>query len=200
MSGQLDSTYGACLIALFLGSLLYGMGILQTYIYLFHRPADKPSDKWTVLVVLALETVKVVFFFLSSYFRFVERFGHIQTELIWADSLQLLAAYLSTFTVQVYFASRIHALANWPRSSLFLFGVCLILILALVQISAGIAQTVVSYHLGSYTRLSETTPITTVQSAASLSCDLLIMVCLCISLRRRKGERGSCWTGSSPTL
>ncbi|KAF7371994.1 hypothetical protein MVEN_00057500 [Mycena venus] len=52
MSGQLDSTYGAWLIALFLGSLLYGMGILQTYIYLFHRPADKPSDKWTVLVVL----------------------------------------------------------------------------------------------------------------------------------------------------
>ncbi|KAF7371995.1 hypothetical protein MVEN_00057600 [Mycena venus] len=53
--------------------------------------------------------------------------------------------------------------------------------------AAGIAQTVVSYHLGSYTRLSETTPITTVQSAASLACDLLVMVCLCISLRRRKG-------------
>ncbi|KAF7372000.1 hypothetical protein MVEN_00058100 [Mycena venus] len=82
---------------------------------------------WTVLVVLALETVQVVSFFRSSYFRFVEHFGQIQTELIWADSLQLLAAYLSTFTVQLYFASRIHALANrLRRSSLSLFGVYLI--------------------------------------------------------------------------
>ncbi|KAJ7239191.1 hypothetical protein B0H12DRAFT_82143 [Mycena haematopus] len=108
MSSPLDSTYGVWLVSLFLETMLYGMGILQTWIYFSGRPADVASVKWTVVFVLALETTQIVFFFRSSYFRFVERFGRIQIDLIWADSLQLLAAYLSAFTVQLYFASCIH--------------------------------------------------------------------------------------------
>ncbi|KAF7372166.1 hypothetical protein MVEN_00075700 [Mycena venus] len=182
MPGQLDSTYGAWFVALFIENLLYGMGLVQTWIYLFRRPADKPCIKWTVLIVLALETLQMLSFFRSSYFRFVERFGQIQIDPIWTDSLQLLAGYLNMFAVQLYFASRIHA------SGLSLIGVWIILILAVVQISAGIAQTVVLYCLGSYTRLSETTPVTAVQSAACLACDLLTMAFLCLFFRRSKGN------------
>ncbi|KAJ6483799.1 hypothetical protein C8R47DRAFT_1217491 [Mycena vitilis] len=107
MSNPLDSTYGVWLVSLLLETLLYGMGLLQIWIYFAGRPTDAASVKWTVLVVLVLETIQVIFFFRSSYSRFVEHFGEIQILLIWADSLQLLAAYLSAFTVQIYFASRI---------------------------------------------------------------------------------------------
>ncbi|KAJ7880702.1 hypothetical protein B0H13DRAFT_2345500 [Mycena leptocephala] len=179
MSSPLDSTYGVWLISLFLETMLYGMGVLQTWIYFVGRPTDVAS----VLVVLTLETIQVVFFSRSSYFRFVERFGQIQIDLIWADSLQLLAAYLSAFTVQLYFASRIHKLTKGRRKfSLSAIGIYTILILAIVQILAGIAQTVVSYQLRSYLKLGETKPITTVQSAASLACDLLITIYLYLFL------------------
>ncbi|KAK7032719.1 hypothetical protein R3P38DRAFT_768156 [Favolaschia claudopus] len=99
MSTELDSTYGAWLISLVLETFLYGMGVLQSWNYFAARPTDIAPVKATVLVVLVLETVQVVFFFLSSYSRFVQRFGKIQTDLIW--QLQLLAAYLSAFFVQM---------------------------------------------------------------------------------------------------
>ncbi|KAF7331110.1 hypothetical protein MVEN_02451300 [Mycena venus] len=189
MASPLDSTYGVWLVSLFLETLLYGMGLLQTWLYFASRPKDMASVKWTVLVVLVLETIQVVFFFRSTYFRFVDRFGQIQIDLIWADSLQLLAAYLSAFIVQLYFASRIHKLTKGRgKFSLSAIGIYTILMLAVVELLAGIAQTVLSYKLRSFLKLDETKPITTVQSAASLACDILITIYLCLFLTSQKGE------------
>ncbi|KAJ6577855.1 hypothetical protein B0H19DRAFT_569882 [Mycena capillaripes] len=189
MSTPLDSTYGVWLVSLFLETLLYGMGLLQTWIYFSGRPTDAGSVKWTVLVVLTLETIQVIFFFRTSYFRFVERFGEIQIFLIWADSLQLLAAYLSAFIVQLYFASRILKLTKGRgKFSLSAIGIYAILLLAVVQILAGIAQTIKSYQLRSFLKLGETKAITTLQAAASLACDLLITTYLCLFLKSQKGE------------
>ncbi|KAF7372046.1 Programmed cell death protein 6 [Mycena venus] len=85
------------------------LGPCLVWPFFFRRPADKPHVKWTVLLVLALETLQALFFFRSSYSRFIERFGQIQIDLIWADSLQILAGYLTKFTVQVHFLTRLHA-------------------------------------------------------------------------------------------
>ncbi|KAF7326816.1 hypothetical protein MSAN_02497100 [Mycena sanguinolenta] len=189
MSSPLDSTYGVWLVSLFLETILYGMGLLQTYIYFSGPSADVASVKRMVLLVLVLETIQIVFFFRSSYFRFVEQFGQIQTDLIWADSLQLLAAYLSAFTVQLYFASRIYSLTKTHgKFSLAAFGLYTILLLSVVQIVAGVVQTVWSYELGSYLKLGETKAITTLQSAASFACDVLITVYLYLFLKSHKGN------------
>ncbi|KAJ7030476.1 hypothetical protein C8F04DRAFT_1367589 [Mycena alexandri] len=143
MPSPLDSTYGAWFVSLFIETILYGMGALQAWIYFTGRPTDAISVKSTVLLVLALETIQVTFFFRSSYFRFVERFGILQTDLIWADSLQLLAAYLSAFAVQIYFASRIDKLTKARgKFGLSAIGLYTIFLLAFVQIVAGITQTI----------------------------------------------------------
>ncbi|KAJ7926569.1 hypothetical protein B0H13DRAFT_2313472 [Mycena leptocephala] len=208
MSSPLDSTYGVSLAALFLETILYGMGVLQGWIYFADRPVtDSRVTKALVLIVLALETIQVVFFFRSSYFRFVERFGQIQIDLIWADSLQLLAAYLSAFTVQIYFVIRIHKRDNQMRAKLSLLAIGIYTIacydppttysfvhhffqltLDVVQILAGIAQTILSYDLRSFEKLGETKAVTTLQTAASLACDLLITTYLCVFLGSKKGE------------
>ncbi|KAJ7029296.1 hypothetical protein C8F04DRAFT_1398546 [Mycena alexandri] len=189
MGNPLDSTYGAWFVSLFLETILYGMGVLQAWIYFTGRPTDAVSVKSTVLVVLALETIQVTFFFRSSYFRFVERFGFLQTDLIWADSLQLLAAYLSAFTVQIYFASRIEKLTKGRgKLSLSAIGLYTIFLLAVVQIVAGITQTIRTYQIRSYLKIDETKAITTLQTAASVACDLLITTYLCLFLTRQKGE------------
>ncbi|KAJ7839669.1 hypothetical protein B0H13DRAFT_1911122 [Mycena leptocephala] len=52
VSSPLDSTYGVLLVSLFLKTILYGVGVLQTWIYFASLPADAASVKWTVLVVL----------------------------------------------------------------------------------------------------------------------------------------------------
>ncbi|KAJ7062003.1 hypothetical protein C8F01DRAFT_122193 [Mycena amicta] len=185
----LDSTYGVWLVSLFLETMLYGMGVLQTWIYFAGRPQDSAFIKFTVFVVLILETVQAVFFFFrSSYFRFVLRFGILQTDLIWEDSLQLLAAYLGAFAVQIFFATRVYKLTQGTRNPLAKVGMYTIFILAFGCMVAGIAQTAWSYHLRSYLKLGDTKAVTTVQSAASLACDLLITIFLCVFLTSQKGD------------
>ncbi|KAJ7618528.1 hypothetical protein FB45DRAFT_931852 [Roridomyces roridus] len=189
MVTELDATYGVWLVSLFVETFLYGIGFLQIYRYFASVPKDRAFIKFTVLGILFLETVQIIFFFYSSYDRFVNRFGEPQLNLIWADSLQLLAAYLGAFVVQIYFAHRIHRLTQGrSKFSISAFGLYIIFALAFVSIVAGVVQTATSYHLRSYLKLDQTKAITTVQAASALACDLLITIYLCLFLRRQKGE------------
>ncbi|KAJ7081104.1 hypothetical protein C8R43DRAFT_1245182 [Mycena crocata] len=114
-------------------------------------------------------TVQVIFFSVSSYSRFVKLFGKPQTNLVWADSLQLLCAYLSAFVVQLFFANRIIKLTKGRgKFSLKAFGIYVILALALIEILAGITQVAWTYQIRSYLKLDQTKAVTTLQSAASL--------------------------------
>ncbi|KAJ7239192.1 hypothetical protein B0H12DRAFT_1237639 [Mycena haematopus] len=56
------------------------------------------------------------------------------------------------------------------------------------SIVAGIVQTVWSYELRSFLKLGETKAITTLQSAASVACDVLITIYLCLFLKSQKGN------------
>ncbi|KAK6996262.1 hypothetical protein R3P38DRAFT_3628849, partial [Favolaschia claudopus] len=177
----LDSTYGAWFISLLLETILYGMGILQTWNYFAARATDPRAVQATVAVVFFLETVQVIFFSISSYSRFVRNFGEIQVELLWC------ALFLSS--IGFYFASRIHRLTEARKPlSLSALGIYIILLLSITQIVAGIIQTVWSYELRSFLKLGTTKAITTLQSAASLACDMLITTYLCLFLKSQKGE------------
>ncbi|KAJ7769603.1 hypothetical protein DFH07DRAFT_954197 [Mycena maculata] len=160
---SLASTYGAWLISLFLETILYGIGFLQACLYFQWYPTDAWSIKFPVALVL-------------------QEFGVIQVDLLWSDSLQLLANYLSAFIVQIYFTSRIYRLMREPIDSNMHkasdLGVYAVGIFAVVEISAGIAQTVLSYQLRSFAKLENTKAITTLQTAGSLACDIGIMVYL----------------------
>ncbi|KAJ7748767.1 hypothetical protein DFH07DRAFT_961967 [Mycena maculata] len=193
---SLASTYGAWLVSLFLETILYGIGFLQACLYFQWYPTDAWSIKFPVALVLQVdylwffETTQISFFFRSSYVRFVQEFGIVQVDLLWSDSLQLLANYLSAFTVQIYFTSRIYHLMKEPIDSNMHkasgLGVYAVGIFAVVEISAGIAQTVLSYQLRSFAKLENTKAITTLQTAGSLACDIGITVYLCVFLARNK--------------
>ncbi|KAJ7821148.1 hypothetical protein B0H13DRAFT_1920947 [Mycena leptocephala] len=106
------STYGSWMVSLFLETVLYGVGLLQAFLYFQWWPMDDWKIKAPVVAVMFFETVQVTFFFGSTYFRFVVNFGVLQGDLVWLDSVQLLANYLSAFTVQLYFASQIYRLTR----------------------------------------------------------------------------------------
>ncbi|KAJ7467338.1 hypothetical protein B0H11DRAFT_2239316 [Mycena galericulata] len=188
MSLSLVPTYGAWLTSLFVETILYGIGFLQVWLYFHWCAKDDLSVKLAVVFVMFFETSQITFFFRSTFYRFVLKFGEIQEDLLWSDSLQLLANYLSAFTVQIYFASRIYRLAKararfYTTSAL---GIYLVVLFAIVQISAGIAQTILSYKLRSFAKLEETKAITTLQTGGSLACDIVITVYLYAFLSRNK--------------
>ncbi|CAK5274603.1 unnamed protein product [Mycena citricolor] len=216
----LMATYGAWLIGLFLETILYGSGLLQTWLYFIWWPMDGWEIKGPVLTVFCLETAQVLLFFRSTCVRFIDNFGTYQETLIWSDSSQLLAnaspllcrthlndlatvsflVFGSTVSSSIsprrpsltsasYFASRLYRLtaegvrlyrpARW--------GIHVIVFLALLQVAAGIAQTIVSWRVHFYAKLDSTKAVTTLQTAASFACDVGITVYLCIFLSQNKG-------------
>ncbi|KAJ7031390.1 hypothetical protein C8F04DRAFT_1397344 [Mycena alexandri] len=187
-SPSMASTYGAWFISLFVETILYGIGVLQAFLYYQWWGTDPRSIKLAVFVVMVLETVQLCFFFRSSYFRFVQRFGILQGDLVWSDSLQLFANYLSAFTVQIFFATRVYLLTREQARDFkaSLAGIYAVGVLAVLQLSAGTAQTILTYKLRSFSKLDETTAITTLQTAASLLCDIVITIHLCFYLARSK--------------
>ncbi|KAJ7250791.1 hypothetical protein C8J57DRAFT_1723531 [Mycena rebaudengoi] len=176
----LGSTYGAWLVSLFLETILYGMGALQCFLY-FQWWSDGWRIKILVIASMAFETIQIVFFFHSTYARFVERFGFIQTDLLWSDSVQLLAN-LSLFNLLRESDIPIERIGyNSSRS-----GIYVVLGLAFTGVAAGITQTILTYELRSFLKLEETKAITTLQTVASLACDVVITVYLCVFLHRTK--------------
>ncbi|KAF7293533.1 hypothetical protein MIND_01131700 [Mycena indigotica] len=186
----LDSTYGAWLVSLFVETILYGMGVLQTWIYFASVgwPQDSLSIRLMVCIVVVLETLQVTFFFRSSYLRFVQNFGVLTAEIDWVDSAQLLSSYLGAFAVRLFFASRVYKLTQKSPSPFAKIGMYGIFVFAFLSVVAGSAQTAWTSIIGSFLKLNDTKAVTTVQAATSLTCDLLITLFLCIFLTRQKGD------------
>ncbi|KAJ7634879.1 hypothetical protein FB45DRAFT_910138 [Roridomyces roridus] len=176
-----STTYGPWFISLLVELWLYGLGCAQAWAYYYFTPGDSIDIKIWVFFVMLFETIQVVFFSRSSYVRFVAKFGTVQEDLIWSDSLQLLASYISAFLVQMYFTSRIYYLTR-ERHGLYnasIPGVIVVATLSVISAAAGIAQTVISYRLRSFAKLDDTKAITTLQTAAALGSDIVITLYLC---------------------
>ncbi|KAJ6464722.1 hypothetical protein DFH09DRAFT_1346759 [Mycena vulgaris] len=146
---EVSSTYGPWLISLFLQTILYGTGLLQAWLY-FSWYEDGKSITLAVVFVVS-------------------------------DSFQLVSNYLTAFIVQSFFAARIYYLT--PRRSKYSkiakFVTCVVALLATTQLAAGIAQTILSYKFGSYSKLSGAKIVSIVQVAGSLACDVVITAYIC---------------------
>ncbi|KAJ7305589.1 hypothetical protein DFH08DRAFT_518233 [Mycena albidolilacea] len=189
MASPLDSTMGVWLVSLFLGTILYGMGLIQTYLYFHWYTKDHWGVKAVVICLLICETLQITFFFCATYWLLIDHFGDFNALVVitWHESVQLLAGYLSVFIVQMYFAYCIYALLHNMRANpKYKIMPIFITALALLQIGAGIAQTAVSTELGSFTLLYQTKGIATLQAASALVCDVSITGCFCYTLNSKK--------------
>ncbi|GAW04525.1 hypothetical protein LENED_006323 [Lentinula edodes] len=92
------STLGIWVISFFLATILYGMGVLQAWLYFHWYPQDGWKLKSLVLTVLILETVQVTTFFAATYNVIIKHFGDWAAVLAitWLHSTQLLAGIEKT--------------------------------------------------------------------------------------------------------
>ncbi|KAF9043390.1 hypothetical protein BJ165DRAFT_1612448 [Panaeolus papilionaceus] len=184
MAGEsLTPTYGIWLVCLFLESILYGCGLLQAWLYFHWYTRDHWSIKTMVAALVTLETIQIVFYFATGYQYLVTNFGNFENLQVinWEDSVQLAPTYLTAFLVQLYFASCIYMLKREAKVVPILIAV-----FALTQLGAGIAQDVVVSKLKVFSKLGETAPVYALQSAATLTCDLLITGALLVRLNKAK--------------
>ncbi|KAJ7460230.1 hypothetical protein FB451DRAFT_1270664, partial [Mycena latifolia] len=176
MASPLDSTYGIWLIAFFLQTILYGMGILQAYLYFFWYSKDSVLVKTTVILVVCLESFQLSTLCGATYHYLIDGFGDFAQllQVHWLDLTQLFATYLSAFVVQLYFAHSIYALHK--NDKILPFSV---LVSSLAALAGGVGQVVVASRIPSFADVDQTKTTTIINCIASVLCDSLITLGLC---------------------
>ncbi|THV03995.1 hypothetical protein K435DRAFT_835582 [Dendrothele bispora CBS 962.96] len=179
-------TWGCHWIAYVLDICLYGCSLLMLMWYFrVHSAHDSFSTKLTVGLIGIFSTAHVVLMSHQMYTDFIERFGEPDglDVVIDTSGVDLLSGYLTSFIAQIFFATRIWRIAFKGKKILFTAPV---VILALLQISAGIAQTTFFLRIGRYSQLGSTVRITSTQAAATALCDIFITIILCYLLHTSK--------------
>ncbi|KAF8805995.1 hypothetical protein BYT27DRAFT_7191290 [Phlegmacium glaucopus] len=182
MASSLASTFDVQLLMLFFGTVLYGMGLLQCWLYFHWYPRDCWRIKSTVLLVLIFETFQTISLLVSIYIQLRDyEPPKVTTGLSWLNVGQVTSMFISALIVQVYYA---HTLYAFDRNNIY----CSVSIvsLALIAFGFGAGQTIASQLISDYALLSHTRIIACTEKTITLLCDISITVALCsaFSLRR----------------
>ncbi|KAJ7083940.1 hypothetical protein B0H15DRAFT_932178 [Mycena belliarum] len=200
--------FATSFIGFTIATTLYGISVLQAYLYYRNYPADHWGLKITVGLLWVLDTLCTIFVAHSLYTYFVLNFGKNPTvDLIipWSFTSEKFLVTLITFVAQCFYARTIWKISNSLILSLFVG------ILAVVTFALGIVTTVhlyvsvahVCFLLELINPASFQTPLATSISARSFQIlsglvqglaafnDVVITVCLCAWLyRQKKGTTG----------
>ncbi|ESK85207.1 hypothetical protein Moror_11031 [Moniliophthora roreri MCA 2997] len=183
-----NETWGCQLLAFVFDLTLYGVAlILVAQYFRSYCTGDNVMIRATVGLLCVISTVHIAFLSHQIYTDFViwfnkpERLDHIP----FSASAMLLAIHLTAFTAQMFFISRIWILAKKAR----FWYTAPVLILALLQVSLGIAQTIVVTETGLFSRLAITVlRIRSTQAASAAACDISITFVLCFLLNQGRSS------------
>ncbi|KAJ7179680.1 hypothetical protein C8R46DRAFT_1345982 [Mycena filopes] len=178
-------TWGIEFVSYTLDTALWGIAfVLVLQYFRKYGRTDPISIRFVVGILGFFSTIHSIFLAMMNYKDFITLFGDAagQNEIFYEADVMVCAIYIVTFTAQIFYASRIFILSkhNWKL-------IAPVVLFALLQFSAGIAQTVMVAKVHLYSGLQAATiPISTTQSSGSLACDITITAILCTILRRSR--------------
>ncbi|KAG5718576.1 hypothetical protein E4T56_gene16495 [Termitomyces sp. T112] len=181
-----QENWGVQLIAYMFNAVTYGMGTLLVMQYFrSHSKNDSVPTRLAVALLFIFATVQLVFLSHQIYIDFVTWFA-IPNNLdiiTFSASAQLLAIYLTAFTAQQFFASRI-----WMFSppSKRIFFVSPVILLSFLQLGFGITQTILVIRVGTFSHLETTVKYTSTQAGCTAACDIVITTMLCWLLNKSR--------------
>jgi hypothetical protein len=108
---DVSTTLGPILISQFLSTMVFGITILQTYLYFTkYATNDRPTLKAPVAVTWLFDMVHVVIGYHVTYFYLITAFGKVELLMKSTWSIQgiALAGSPPVFFVQTFFAHRIY--------------------------------------------------------------------------------------------
>ncbi|CCM06435.1 uncharacterized protein FIBRA_08696 [Fibroporia radiculosa] len=101
-------TFGAELIGTFIAAILFGITILQTFIYVQNHPGDAKWSKIIACVLCSLDAIQLAFQFHVIYWNlFLNSSMQSPTVVVWSYKAQLVIGSLCIMFVQTLYAHRI---------------------------------------------------------------------------------------------
>ncbi|KAF7349923.1 hypothetical protein MVEN_01293000 [Mycena venus] len=135
--------FATSFIGFAIATTLYGISVLQAYLYYRNYPNDHPALKVTVALLWVLDTLCTIFVAHSLYNYFVLNFGKIPTvDLIipWSFTTEKFLVTLITFVAQAFYTRTI-----WKVSGSIIISAS-VGMLAVATFALGIVTTVYLYR------------------------------------------------------
>ncbi|RPD65458.1 hypothetical protein L226DRAFT_530957 [Lentinus tigrinus ALCF2SS1-7] len=179
----LDDTLGAAFLGTIATSCLYGITIVQTYIYYKRNESDPAYLKLLVFFLWVLDSLHLALITHSVYFYAVTNFSNLLELTIptWSILSQIVVTGVSDGTVRGIFCQRVWKLSN--RNWMLCLAIA---VSSLVVFSGSIAFAVKGFSIASFANLSEISDILYVSLGSGVVADVLIAVSMCVLLAKRR--------------
>ncbi|KAJ7069868.1 hypothetical protein C8F01DRAFT_1114318 [Mycena amicta] len=181
MTVSLQSTFGSAFVGLVVSAVLYGVTILQTYLYSSNYQEDSKILKWMVAILWLLDTSHLVLCTISVYTVLVLNFDkpNILTTTTWSMNVQTDLNGLIGLIVECFYARRV-----WIVSR-NIYLTILILVLSVVHFGLGIVFTIGSFQTNRM-QFSHLIWVTSAGLGSAAAADMLIGISLCYYLSKSR--------------
>ncbi|KAJ7095952.1 hypothetical protein B0H15DRAFT_80112 [Mycena belliarum] len=181
MTVSLQSTFGSAFVGLVVSAVLYGVTVLQTYLYYRNYPEDSKILKWMVGILWILDTTHLVLCTIAVYWVLILNFNNptILGTTTWSLNVQTDFNGLIGLIVECFYVRRVWIVSRNIYLSLLIF------ILSLIHFTFGIVFTIGSFET-SRSQFSSLVWVTSLGLGSAAAADMLIGVSLCYYLSKSR--------------
>jgi len=178
----MDTTYGALFICLVLGTILYGITVIQTYLYYRQYPNDSRLMRSFVFLLFLLDTTHLVLITIEVYGKLITNFNNPDALLrpSWAMILQIDCNGLIGLLVQCFFARRVKIMSR----SVILPVV--IVIFGCITFGLGVYLTIETFLLEYYSGALKFVWLIATGMGSAAAADVIIAAALCYCLSKSR--------------
>lgn len=182
MEPSLDATYGAAFVGLIASAVLYGVTLLQTFLYYKNYPNDSWFTKSIVFTLWVLDSCHLCLCTTALYGYLVTNFNNppALNRSTWAMNLQTDCNGLIGLIVQCFFARRV-----WKLSRNYLLTTAIV-VFSCVHFSLGVFFTVQGFLLVDTSRFAKLIWVTSAGMGSAAAADITIAVSLCYYLMKSR--------------
>jgi len=190
MKNTLGNTIGASLLGVIAASILFGITVVQVYIYYHNYPKDWKFQKIAVAFLLGLDVLHVAFAILAIYQYLIDEFGDLKAVqyLTWSFKVQVVFNVMIVLVIQALYAWRVWMLGRnfskiWP---------CFIILLVTGGWGLGIVLTVKILETNTFEQVHKLETVLQASFIVATIIDFSIAIAICYGLQSsRTSFRGT---------
>ncbi|KAI9435490.1 hypothetical protein H4582DRAFT_2100316 [Lactarius indigo] len=180
---DIRNSLGVAFIGLLVSTTLYGLTIVQTWIYFWHyRKKDPKALMFFIAFITVMDTIDTILSAYTVYWYLVLNFGNVESldHILWSMSIQVTIGAIVGASLQLFYARRVYLVTQSI--------ICPILIAVLVAISFsfGVLLTAKELSLKRFSRFNTILWGPCVGISAIALAELLIAASLCWYLYRKR--------------
>ncbi|KAF9481198.1 hypothetical protein BDN70DRAFT_876671 [Pholiota conissans] len=179
---SLDNTYGAAFVGLVASAVLYGVTLLQTFLYYKQYPNDSRFTKSIVFLLWILDTTHLILCAVAIYTYLIRNYNNPSAlnRSTWSMNVQTDCNGLIGLIVECFFARRV-----WKLSR-NIFLTALIVALAFIHFGLGVLFTVEGFILVETSKFPKLIWVTSTGLGSAAAADIIIAVSLCYYLTKSR--------------